>query len=247
MPRTLFMTGLLLLSGLFSLMTAAPAAAGSTTIEITDVFNATTVADEYFQLYNATKDRVSLSGYAICTSGQPCIRLPAMSIEPYSLAKIKASTLADWPKTGLDGTNDMLGLLNPDGKTPVDSVNWGTPNTAWKNYALFKDMLWNPGVKAPDPSANQSFFRVQISNDTDKPSDWLATATTAAQPTAVATAKPGTTPAATPAATKTPTAPVQANTNPKTGGEFPFLVTVALVLAVLGVRYFRLRRSPSNR
>jgi hypothetical protein len=171
------------------------------------------------------------------------MKLPTMSIEPYSLAKIKASTLSDWRKTGLDGTNDMLGLLNPDGKTPVDSVNWGTPNTSWKNYTLFKDMLWNPGVKAPDPTANQSFFRVQISNDTDKPSDWLATATSAAPATPVPTAKPGTTPSP----PKTPTAPVQANTNPKTGGEFPFLVTVALVLAVLGVRYFRLRRSPTNR
>ncbi len=49
--------------------------------------------------------------------------------------------------------------------------------------------------------------------------------------------------AATPGATKTPTTPVQANTNPTTGGEFPFLLTVALVLAVLGVRYFRLRRT----
>lgn len=246
MPRTLIVIGLLLLSGLLSLLAAAPAAAGSTTIEITDVFNATTVADEYFQLYNATKDRASLSGYAICTSNQSCSKLPAISIEPYSLAKIKASTLSDWPKTGLDGANDMLGLLNPDGKTPVDSVNWGTPNTAWKNYTLFKDMLWNPGVKAPDASANQSFFRVQISNDTDKPSDWLATATSGTPATAVPTPKPGT-PAATPAVTKTPTAPVQANTNPPTGGEFPFLVTVALVLAVLGVRYFRVRRSPTNR
>jgi hypothetical protein len=243
MPRTLFVTGLLLLSGLLSLLAAAPAAAGSTTIEITDVFNATTVADEYFQLYNATKDRASLSGYAICTSNQACISLPAMSIEPYSLAKIKASTLTGWPKDGLDGTNDMLGLLNPDGKTPVDSVNWGTPNTSWKNYTLFKDMLWNPGVKAPDPKANQSFFRVQISNDTDKPSDWLATATNGTPATPVPTARPGTTPAA----TATPAPPVQANTNPKTGGEFPCLVTVALVLAVLGVRYFRLRRSPTNR
>jgi hypothetical protein len=243
MPRILVVTGLLLSSGLLSLLAAAPAAAGSTTIEITDVFNATAVADEYFQLYNATKDRASLSGYSICTSNQTCMKLPTMSIETYSLATIKASTLSDWPKTGLDGTNDMLGLLNPDGKTPVDSVNWGTPNTSWKNYTLFKDMLWNPGVKAPDPTANQSFFRVQISNDTDKPSDWLATATSAAPATPVPTAKPGTTPSP----TKTPTAPVQANTNPKTGGEFPFLVTVALVLAVLGVRYFRLRRSPTNR
>jgi len=246
MPRTLIVTGLLLLSGLLSLLAAAPAAAGSTTIEITDVFNATTVADEYFQLYNATKDRASLSGYSICTS-DVCMKLPAISIEPYSLAKIKASTLNDWPKTGLNGGNDMLGLLTPDGKTPVDSVNWGTPNTAWKNYTLFKDMLWNPGVKAPDATSNQSFFRVQISNDTDKPSDWLATATSAAAATAVPTTGAKATAAATPGATKTPTPPVQANTNPTTGGEFPFLVTLMLVLAVVGVRYFRLRRTSPNR
>jgi len=236
-------TGLLLLSGLLSLLGTSVAYAGTTTVEITDVYNALTASDEWFQLYNATDKTIGLNGYQVCTS-TTCVAVPTGTIDPFSLKKIFAKNITTWPKTGLDGAADMLGLLGADGK-PVDSVNWGTPNPAWKNYTTFKDMLFNPGVTPRDPKSNQSFFRAQISNDTDRASDWLSTVPTdtgGTTPAATATSAPSSGGTATP--TKTPTsAPVQATTNPKTGGEFPLFLTVVLIVAVLGVRYFRLRRS----
>ena len=62
-------------------------------------------------------------------------------------------------------------------------------------------MLWDPGIKAPDAAANQSFFRMAIGKDSDKATDWLTTASKAA---AAATTPAAGTPA--PSATGTPAA-----------------------------------------
>ena len=248
MHRSMFVTGLLLLGGIFGLLGARPAVAGSTTIEITDVFNSVSAGDEWFQLYNETNEAKTLDGFQICTSST-CLTLPSTRIEPFALQKFTASKLTGWPAAGLDGASDMLGLLDASGKA-VDSVNWGAVSKLWKNYSLFGAMLFDPGVNAPDPTANESFFRIQISNDTDKASDWMATSTPATGGTPVTTPSSGTTPKPTttiaPAPTTTPTGNGTGGKIPQTGGEFPLLITVALILAVIALRYFRMHRGPSR-
>jgi hypothetical protein len=248
-----FVTGLLLFSGLLSLLAAAPAAfAVSTTVQITDVFDSRTAGEEWFQLYNSTDKALTLTDYQICPSNVACIKIPTTTVERFTVVRVFANKLTGWPATGLNSANDMLGLLDPSGKA-IDSVNWGTPNPQWKNYTAFKDMLFNPGIVPPAPTGTQSFFRVAPGVDTDAAKDWLATAvsvettpTVGASTTRTATpATPGT--KATPTRTPTGTGGVTASTTPTTGGEFPFLVTVALVLAVLAVRYMRLRRSTTSR
>jgi hypothetical protein len=249
--RSVFVTGLLLLSGLLSLLAAAPAASAvSTTVQITDVFDARNGADEWFQLYNSTDAALTLTDYQICPGNSTCIKIPTTTVERFTVVRIFANKLTGWPATGLNGANDMLGLLDAGGK-PIDSVNWGTPNPQWRNYTAFKDMLFNPGITPPAPTGVQSFFRVAPGVDTDAVKDWLATTVSAeTTPTAVTTgttaartATPGT--RATP--TRTPSTGATVNQTPTTGGEFPFLVTVALILAVLAVRYMRTRRSPASR
>jgi len=232
-----------LFSGVVSLLIVPPARAASTTVEITDVYNAVNASDEWFQLYNMTKGALTLTGWSVCTSGT-CVTLPTTTVESFSLAKFKASALTGWPSKGLDGANDMLGIKDDSGK-PVDSLNWGTPSNSWKNYESFKDMLWNPGIKAPDAAANQSFFRMAIGKDTDQVSDWLTTASKVpgAQPTAAASTTPRT--------TSTPTSPIGTTTTtpsktPTTGGEFPVLLALGLIVAVLGIRYFRRGFSPGG-
>src|SRR3954453_17661921 len=128
-------------------------AAPSTSIEITDVYNAVTTGDEWFQLYNMTKSAVTLDGWKVCNS-DTCAAIPTTKIDPFSLAKIKATSVSGWPDKGLNGSADLLGLLDDKGSA-VDSMNWGTPDPNWKNYNTFKDMLWNPGIKAPDANSNQ--------------------------------------------------------------------------------------------
>jgi hypothetical protein len=134
-------------------------------------------------------------------------------------------------------------------------VNWGTPNPSWRNYTAFKDMLYNPGITPPAPTGKQSFFRVAPGLDNETVRDWLATplsngvevtATPAPAGTRTATPRPstGATPTRTPAVGTNTTG---GSTVPTTGGEFPFLITVALVVAVLAVRYMRLRRGTSPR
>jgi len=217
---------LVLFSGMLSLLASAPARAESTTIEITDVYNAVNPSEEWFQLYNMTKSSLTLTDWSICTS-TTCITLPTMTIDSFNLAKIKASSLSNWPAKGLDGANDMLGLKDNNGK-PIDSLNWGTPSSSWKNYEAFQTMLWNPGIKTPDPNANQSFFRMAIGHDTDSPTDWLTTA----QKLPGSTAQP----------TATPTSPIQPLTTPpapKTGGEFPVLLALGLLGGLFAIRYLR--------
>jgi hypothetical protein len=222
---------------MLSLFSVAPARAASSTVEVTDVYNAVNPSDEWFQLYNMTKGALTLTGWSVCTSGA-CLALPTTTIESFSLAKFKASALTGWPSKGLDGASDMLGIKDDSGK-PVDSLNWGTPSNSWKNYESFKDMLWNPGVKSPDAAANQSFFRMAIGKDTDQVSDWLTTASKPPGQTSTATPAPGTTPRA----TATPGSPIGTTTTPSktptTGGEFPVLLALGLIVAVLGIRYFR--------
>ena len=237
--------GLMLLSGMLSLLIVAPARAASSTVEITDVFNAVNPSDEWFQLYNMTKGPITLTGWSVCT-GDTCLTLPTTTIESYSLAKMKASSLTGWPAKGLDGANDMLGIKDDKG-TVVDSLNWGTPNTSWKNYAGFKDVLWSPGIKATDPTANQSFFRTSIAQgkDTDKAADWLVTVskasgTAAPTPTAAPTATGGGSTGPVTQTTPTPT------TAPKTGGEFPVLLALGLIAVVLTIRYFRRGLTPQK-
>jgi hypothetical protein len=237
-----------LLGSLVSLAVSPSARAESTTIEITDVYNAITPADEWFQLYNMTKGQLTLTGWSVCTS-EACITLPTTTIESFSLAKIKASSLTGWPAKGLDGANDMLGIKDQSGK-PIDSVNWGAPVSTWKNYEAFREMLWNPGVKAPSPTSNQSFFRMAIGKDADKPADWLTTASppTGGQPTAVpATTVPGQ-PTAVPAPTRTPLTDTKGGTSTidKTGGEFPVALALGLIVAVFAVRYFRRSMVPQK-
>jgi hypothetical protein len=232
--RTLSLAaGLLLLGAAVGPFASQPAQAASQTIIISDVYNALTPADEWVQLYNLSKSAVTLTGWSLCTSGA-CVSLPTTTIESYSLAKFKASGLTGWPAKGLDGSNDLVGLKDNNGKA-IDSINWGTPSSEWKNYTAFKDMVWNPGVKPPDVSANQSYFRASLGSDNDKPTDWLAL-TKGGGTTPAPTVAPGVTPTivinqATP--TPTPTA------NPRTGGEFPFMLAVGLIGALLGIRYFR--------
>ena len=60
--------GLMLLSGMLSLLIVAPARAASSTVEITDVFNAVNPSDEWFQLYNMTKGPITLTGSSVCTA-----------------------------------------------------------------------------------------------------------------------------------------------------------------------------------
>jgi hypothetical protein len=250
LQRTTIALGLLLLSGMLALVGGAPARAESTTIEITDVYNSVSPADEWFQLYNMTKSSITLTGWSVCTSTD-CLSLPTMTIDSFNLAKVKASSLTGWPAKGLDGANDMVGIKDQSGAA-VDSMNWGAPNTAWKNYADFKAMLWDPGIKAPDPAANQSFFRMAIGKDSDKATDWLTTASKAQAP--AATPAPGT-PA--PSATGTPAAgaggtggTIKPNTqptkNPATGGEFPVLLALGLIAGVFLIRYFRRGLTPQK-
>jgi len=245
----------LVLSGVLSAGWSAPARAQATTIEITDVYNSVNAGDEWFQLYNMTKASITLQGWNVCSSST-CVPLPTMTIDSFNLAKIKNSSLAGWPATGFDGANDMLGLKDDAGH-PVDTLNWGTPSPSWKNYATFKDMLWTPGIKAPDASANQSFFRMAIGKDTDQPTDWLTTASKvqgAPPPAAAPTTAPAA--AATPVATAPP---IQTNTqpntqptpqpqkNPQTGGEFPAFLALGLIVAVFLIRYFRRGLVPQSR
>ena len=234
--------GLALLSGLLSLLVTVPAFAESTTIEITDVYNAVNPSDEWFQLYNMTKGPITLTGWSVCTS-TTCLTLPTTTIESFSLAKFKASSLSAWPATGLDGANDMLGIKDDSGK-PIDTLNWGTPSSTWKNYETFKDMLWNPGIKAPDANANQSFFRMAIGKDTDKTTDWLTTSSPVpgGKPAATATAAP----AATAGGGGTGNGQIVTQTTPKTGGEFPIILALGLILTVLGIRYFRRGLTPQK-
>src|SRR3954447_25845628 len=82
--RSVFVTGLLLLSGLLSLLGTSVAYAGTTTVEITDVYNALNASDEWFQLYNATDKTIGLNGYQVCTS-TTCVAVPTGTIDPFSL------------------------------------------------------------------------------------------------------------------------------------------------------------------
>ncbi|HUS14145.1 MAG TPA: hypothetical protein VM536_03910 [Chloroflexia bacterium] len=235
--------GIMLLGGLSSFVAIAPAQAESTTIEVTDVYNAVTPGEEWFQLYNLSKGSLTLTKWSVCT-GSTCVTLPTTTIESFSLAKIKASSLTGWPAKGLDGTSDMVGIKDQDGK-PIDSMNWGAPSSTWKNYEAFKGMLWNPGIKVIDASTNQSYFRMAIGKDTDKPTDWLTTASKpAGGPTAVAgptkTPEPG---KITGTTTSPPKAPAK---NPQTGGEFPVFLALGLIAAVFLVRYFRRGLTPQR-
>ena len=224
--------GLLLVGGIFGPLAATPARAASTTIEITDVYNPVAVADEWFQLYNMSKGSLTLTGWSVCTS-TACVSLPTTTIESFSLAKFKASALTGWPAKGMDGANDLLGLKDQSGK-PIDSLNWGVPDSKWTNYEAFKDMLWNPGIKAPDATANQSFFRMALASDNDKVTDWLSNVK--GQTTGAATATPA--PAATAGPLTNTTTPTPTK-NPQTGGEFPFVLALGLLGALVGIRYFR--------
>ena len=250
MYRSVFVAGLLLLSGLMSLLAAVPTVfAAAPPVQIIQVVDGRTVADESFQLYNNSNRAVTLDGYQICPSNTTCIAIPTASVEAFRWVEIAASKLTGWPSGGLNGANDMLGLLDKDGKA-LDAVNWGTPNPSWKNYTAFKDMLYNPGITPPAPTGKQSFFRVAPGLDNETVRDWLATPLSNGAEISPTPGTPART--ATPSARATPTrTPTTGggtvNTTPTTGGEFPFLVTVALVIAVLGVRYMRLRRGPSPR
>lgn len=248
--RSVFVAGLLLLSGLMSLLAAVPTVfAAAPPVQIIQVVDGRTVADESFQLYNNSNKTVTLDGYQICPSNSTCIAIPTTSVEQFRWVEIAANKLTGWPTAGLNGANDMLGLLDPSGQA-LDAVNWGTPNPSWKNYATFKDMLYNPGITPPAPTGKQSFFRVAPGLDNETVRDWLATplsngaevTATAAPAARTATPRPGATPTRTPAVGTNTTG---GSTVPTTGGEFPFLITVALVVAVLGVRYLRLRRNAS--
>lgn len=235
--------GLLLLGGVFGPLAATlPARAASTTIEITDVYNPVAQADEWFQLYNMSKGSLTLTGWSVCTS-TTCVSLPTTTIESFSLAKFKASALTGWPAKGMDGANEMLGIKDQAGK-PVDALNWGIPVTTWKNYEAFKDMLWNPGIKAPDPNANQSFFRMALASDNDKPTDWLSNVKGQTGGPA-ATATPAAAPTSGPL-TNTVIPPKTVTKNPTTGGEFPFLLALGLLGALAGIRYFRRGTTPSR-
>jgi hypothetical protein len=226
--------GLLLVGAAFGPFTSQPTQAASQTIIISDVYNALTPADEWVQLYNLSKSAVTLTGWGLCTNSA-CVSLPTTTIESYSLAKFKASGLTGWPAKGLDGSNDLVGLKDNNGKA-IDSINWGTPSSEWKNYAAFKDLLWNPGVKPPDVNSNQSYFRASLGADNDKPTDWLALTKGGTTTPVPATVAPGVTPTlVVNSTTPTPT-PTK---NPTTGGEFPFLLAAGLVGALLGIRYFR--------
>jgi hypothetical protein len=248
-----FVAGLLLLSGLIGLLAAVPPVlAAAPPVQIIQVVDGRAVADESFQLYNNSNRTVTLDGYQICPGNSACIAIPTTSVEAFRWVEIAASRLTGWPASGLNGANEMLGLLDPTGKA-MDAVNWGTPNPSWRNYAAFRDMLYNPGITPPAPTGKQSFFRVAPGLDNETVRDWLATPlsngaeVTATPATPAATTRTATPrPATTPARTPTPGG-ATVDTTPTTGGEFPFLVTVALVVAVLAVRYLRLRRGTSPR
>jgi len=253
--RSGFVAGLLLISGLMSLLAVAPVgAATAPAVQIIQVVDARTVAEESFQLYNNTGKSATLDGYQICPGTATCIKVPTTTVDAFRFVEISASKLTGWPASGLNGTADMLGLLGPDGK-PMDAVNWGTPDPAWKNYPAFKDLLYNPGITPPSPGGKQNFFRTAPGLDNRTVKDWLAISlsggpetTPTAGPKATGTAAPAATAVRT--ATRTPVAGsggATVNQTPTTGGEFPFFITVALVLAVLVVRYMRVRRSSPSR
>ncbi len=264
-----FALSLALLSGMLGLLGATPAYAQSTTIEITDVYNSVSPADEWFQLYNMTKGPITLTGWSICTSGT-CLSLPTTTINSFSLAKFKANALSGWPANGLDGSADLLALKDDTGAA-INSLNWGTPSSSWTNYAAFQPMLWNPGIKPPDAAANQSFFRMAIGKDSNSPSDWLTTASRVpstpvpSTPVPTATTAPGgsqgtggggtgniggggtgTGGGGTGTGGGGNVTPTGNPPNPKTGGEFPLYLAVGLIVVVLLIRYFRRGFTPSE-
>jgi hypothetical protein len=140
---------------------------------LTDVYNALLMSNEFIQIYNETNTAITLAGWQVCTR-DTCAPLPTRGMDQYSLIKFNARDVPGWPAAGLDAANDMVGLLDPQGR-PIDSMNWGTPDPAWPNYATFQAMLWNPGVRACSPATTQSFFRTRIAGGNPYPTaaDWL--------------------------------------------------------------------------
>src|SRR5262245_51933156 len=98
-----------------SLLAAVPTAlAAAPPVQIIQVVDGPKVADESFQLYNNSNKTVTLDQYQICPSNTACVAVPTTSVEAFRWVEIPASKLTGWPSSGLNGANDMLGLLAPD-------------------------------------------------------------------------------------------------------------------------------------
>lgn len=162
------------------------AAAASPSVVINEVYapvNGDTSA-QWVELYNRSAMLLQLDGWKLRTAQNEYL-LSSVAISPtgyllvaFSRAGVTSHfTLPDGTviaDLGLDAGTlnpnaDMLALVSPAGLT-VDQMNWGQPNSSWKNYNAG---LWNPGI-APLTDPTKSIGRTWSTEgkDTDSPSDF---------------------------------------------------------------------------
>jgi hypothetical protein len=139
--------------------------------------------NEWVELYNPTKDAISIKNWKIC-DGQTCDIISAKDLsipsKGYAVITDKENTWQFWNipddvikialgneiGDGLTNVADMLEIKDSSGKI-IDQANWGTPNPSWANY---NSGVWKNGYGMATEGSVMG--RIYNGYDTDSINDW---------------------------------------------------------------------------
>ena len=137
----------------------------------TDISDTLALTQAYLHLYNRTSSSTRTAGWQVCTHAL-CLPLPTLEVSSFTLVRIPVSSITGWPSTGLNHSQEMLGLKNANG-IAVDSVNWGALDTQWPLYGTFYPLLWDPGINVLSPSGGTHFFIGPLGDPYPTPASWF--------------------------------------------------------------------------